>query len=87
MLASYGAFLLIDKPTRITNTSSSIIDYIITNDNNNILNPCFIHSGLIDHSPVACFVIIKSPNHKVSRSSEQQIFIPDKTRFNRDFIL
>ena len=30
MLTSNGAFLLIDKPTRVTNTTSSNIDHIIT---------------------------------------------------------
>ena len=52
MLTSNEAFLLIDKPTRVTNTSGSIIDHIITNDNNNILYPCIIRSGLTDHIPL-----------------------------------
>ena len=84
MLTSNGAFLLIDKPTRVTNTSSSIIDHIITNDNNNILYPCIICSGLTDHFPVACFVAINSRNLKASRNSDQPVFIRDKRRFDRD---
>ena len=48
MLTSNGAFLLIDKPTRVTNTSSSNMDHIITKDNNNILYPCVFLSGLTD---------------------------------------
>ena len=40
MLTSNGAFLFIDKPTRVTNTSSSNIDHIITNDNKNVLYLC-----------------------------------------------
>ena len=84
MLTSNGTFLLIDKPTRETNTSSSIIDHIITNDNNNILYPCIIRSGLTDHFPVACFVAINSRNLKVSRNSDQPVFIRDKRRFDRD---
>ena len=32
MVASNGAYSLIDKPTRITNTSQTVIDHIITHD-------------------------------------------------------
>ena len=52
---------------RVTNTFSSIINHMITNDNNNILYPCIICSGLTDHFPVACFVAINSQNHKESK--------------------
>ena len=33
ILKSYSFSQLIDKPTRVTNLSQSIIDHIITNDN------------------------------------------------------
>ena len=86
MLTSNGAFLLIDKPTRVTNTSSSNIDHIITNDNNNILYPCIFRSGLTDHFPVAFFVAKESRNLEkdVCRNSEQPIFYRDKSRFDRN---
>ena len=72
MLISNGALLLIDKPTIVTNTSNSIIDHIITNDNNNKLCPCISRSGLTDHFLVACFVANGSQNYDVSRNNEQQ---------------
>ena len=84
MLTSNGGFLLIDKPTRVTTTSSSIIDHIITNDNNSILYPCIIRSGLTNHFPIVCFVAIDSRKHSVSRIPEQLIFICDKRRFDRN---
>ena len=87
MLTSNGAFLLFDKPTRVTYTSSSIIDHIITNDNINILYPCIIRSGLTNHFPVACFVAINSQNHDVSSSFEQPIFIRDKEVFTVTYFL
>ena len=77
MLTSNGAFLLIDKPTRVTYTSSPIIDHIVSDDHNNILFPCIIHSGETDHFPVACFAVNDSRNHDVSRISKQPIFICD----------
>ena len=50
ILTSNGAFLLIQNPKRATNTSSSIIDHIVTNDKNNILRPYIVISGgLTDH--------------------------------------
>ena len=86
MLTSNEVFLLIDQPTRITNTSSSNIDHIITNDNINILYPCIFRSGLTDHFPVACFVAKESRNLEkdVCRNSEQPIFCRDKSRFDRN---
>ena len=85
-LFSSGAFLLIDKPKRVTNTSSSNIDHVITNDNNNILYRCIFRSGLTDHFPVACFVAKESRNLEkdVCRNLEQPIFYRDKNRFDRN---
>ena len=86
MLTSNGAFLLNDKPTRKANTSSSNIDYIITNDNINILYPCIFRSGLTDYFSVACFVAKESRNLEkdVCRNLEQPIFYRDKSRFDRN---
>ena len=42
MLSCKGAFILIDKPKRVTNTSSSNIGHNITNDNNNILYRIYV---------------------------------------------
>ena len=42
MLTSNGSFLLLDKPTRVSNTSSSIIDQITTNDNKIFFHVLFV---------------------------------------------
>ena len=47
MVASNGAFSLIDKPTRITNTSQTIIDHRVTNDATSVI--LYIH-GLLNIS-------------------------------------
>ena len=85
MLISNGAFLrAIDQPTRATNSSSLIIDHIITNGDNNILYRCIIRGGLTDRFSVACFVANDSRNHYVSRNFEQPFFILDTRRFDHD---
>ena len=42
MLISYGAFLLITKPTRVTDNSSSIINHIIFNNIEHPVSPGFL---------------------------------------------
>ena len=63
------------------------IDYIIINDNNNILYSCIIYRGLTDHFLIACFVAYDWQNHDVSRNSEQSIIIRVQRRFDHDLIL
>ena len=40
----------IDEPTRITMTTSSVIDHIVTNTPEHISDPGVIHTGISDHS-------------------------------------
>ena len=61
-----SAFLsLIDKPTRITPSSQTVIDYILTNDSVSTLTPGVIRYKLADHYPTFC--IISNSNFKYSR--------------------
>ena len=53
MVASNGAYSLIDKSTRITNTSQTVIDHIIINDKTSIINPIIFLSDITDHYPGA----------------------------------
>ncbi|KAK2568709.1 hypothetical protein P5673_006703 [Acropora cervicornis] len=46
----YNLYQLIDTPTRITNTSSTLIDVIFTNCQNNIVSTGVSHVSLSDHS-------------------------------------
>ena len=43
---------LIDKPTRVTMTTSSLIDHIVTNTPEKISDSGVIHTGISDHSLV-----------------------------------
>ena len=51
----YNLYQLIDSPTRITNTSSTLIDVIFTNCQNNIVSAGVSHVSLSDHSLVYAF--------------------------------
>ena len=42
----YNLYQLIDTPTRITNTSSTLIDVIFTNCQNNIVSVSYTHLTL-----------------------------------------
>ena len=46
----YNLEQLIKEPTRVTNTSSSLVDLILTNQPNNISNSGVIDLGISDHS-------------------------------------
>ena len=56
MISSKGAFLPIDKHTRVTGNSRSIIDHVITNDISNTIFPCVFISDISDHFPIAIIV-------------------------------
>ena len=51
----YNLYQLIDSPTPITNTSSTLIDVIFTNCQNNIVSTGVSHVSLSDHSLVYAF--------------------------------
>ena len=48
----YNLEQLIKEPTRVTNTLSSLIDLILTNQPNNISNSGVIDLGMSDHSSI-----------------------------------
>ena len=49
---SYGLLQLITTPTRITNTSSTLIDHIYTNISAYCIQSGCIEAGISDHLPV-----------------------------------
>ena len=66
MINLYHLYQLIKEPTRITSTSKTLIDLVITNKPGNYLRSGVIPSGISDHSMVyACRKISTSNNmHK-----------------------
>ena len=73
MLASHGYFPVITLPTRVTNSSATIIDHIITNDNLHTLKPGVIRANLSDHYPIFC-TISKIASKKTSPAVYQHKF-------------
>ena len=65
MISSNGAFLPIDKHTRVIGNSRSIIDHVITNDISNIIFPCVFLSDISDHFPIAIIVERKNKKNKI----------------------
>ena len=47
---------LIDKPTRVTPSSGTIIDHILTNDSKHHIIPLVFDYDITDHYPVAALI-------------------------------
>ena len=54
MLSSHAVFPIITKQTRVTDTSATTIDHILTNDCNHSVFPGIFTTDLSDHFPVFC---------------------------------
>ena len=48
-ISTFGLKQLIQQPTRITSTSSSLIDHVLTNANDKISQSGILDIGLSDH--------------------------------------
>ncbi len=57
----YQLSQLVDEPTRVTETSSTLIDLILTNRPENILSTGVIHLGILDHSLIYAVRKFKLP--------------------------
>ena len=68
MLNSNGVYSLIDKPTRVTGSSSTTQDHILTKNNSNIIYPCIFLSEISDHFPIGCLVA----HHKINSNNYNQ---------------
>ena len=53
VIASHGFYVGINLSTRVTNSSLSIIDNILTNDND--ITPGVFYSSITDHMPIFCY--------------------------------
>ena len=82
ILKSYSFSQLIDKPTRVTDLSQSIIDHIITYDHKSHIAPGVIEYGdLSDHYPEFDSVDkLKSYN----ATSTEQIVFRNRRNFHAD---
>jgi len=72
---SHCSLPLITLPTRVTSTSSTIIDHIITNDARHQIKPLVIRENLTDHYPVMCSIHIQN---------QCTSFFRDKSKFSKE---
>ena len=79
MLISNGYYPLINVPTRVTNSSSTIIDHIVTNDHTHNILPGVIKTDLTDHYPIFCTI-----SNLTLKKSYKPTFRRDISMFNAD---
>ncbi len=63
LIFSYGLLQVITKPTRLPNTSATLIDHVITAPKSNSCNTAILTSRLSDHFPI--IYILDSPKIRV----------------------
>ena len=68
MMFSLGLYPLINKPTRITDHSATLIDNIFTNELDSKINSGLLISGISEHLPI--FAVCKYPD--INRISNQR---------------
>ena len=81
MLFSYSAIPLIDKPTRVSASSATLLNLIVTNDTCRKINPGIIRTDIFEHFPVFCAVTDKLTS-KNQRANET--FYRDMKQFCAD---
>ena len=79
VLASHGYFPLITLPTRVTNSSATTLDHIITNDNLHTLKPGAIRADLSDHYPIFCTI-----SNIASKRTSQAVYQHNFANFKPD---
>ena len=82
-ILSCGAFPITTKPTRVTATSATIIDHVITNDTNHSILPGVIETScLSDHNVLFC-QIANLPSNVKKRDKYPRMY-RDKSKFNSE---
>ncbi len=75
----YNLEQLIKEPTRVTSTSSSVIDLMFTNQPNNISNSGVIDLGMSDHSFIYAVKKVTMPKNRQTRSKVRNFKIFNET--------
>ena len=67
LLQSNFFFSLITTPTRVTNSSKTIINHVLTDDTDSILTPGVLTYSISDHYPI--FFTISNPTFKTTKKN------------------
>ena len=79
LLSSNCATNIIAVPTRVTTTSATVLDHIITNENKHQIFPAVVDYDITDHYPVMALV-----NNKLNHKNVQPKFARSFAKFNSD---
>ena len=79
LLSSNCATNIIDVPTRVTTSSATVLDHIITNENKHQIFPAVVDYDITDHYPVMALV-----NNELIHKNVQPEFARSFANFNRD---
>ena len=77
LLSSKFFFLIITKPTRVTDTSSTIIDLIVTNEMSHRISSMIIKTDLSDHCMIAARVLDHKFRHKIKSTKTFRRDLPN----------
>ena len=77
---------LIDKPTRVTPNTQTIIDHVLTNDSESILTPGVLVYPISDHYATSCIISSDKPMHDETNSIYvyRNITAMDNNKFQND---
>ena len=81
VITSNGAFLLITKPTKVTDKPATVIDHVITNETEHSILPQVVFTSSTDHYAITYKI------SKVEKLGKNYLFlsIEIKTLFFRSF--
>ena len=68
MLHSNAFFLLLDKPTLITDSSSSSFDHKLANSTNSVITTGIINFEIPDHFPIFVYIANAKKHHLLKRN-------------------
>ena len=80
-----GLEQLITSATRVTKSSSTLIDHIYTSNTSRVLSSCVLQVSLSDHYAVCCSWTLKIDKH--SKNQHTSIHYRSLKRFNQDLFL
>ena len=86
LVQSHAYFSIITSPTRVTTTSQTVIDHILTNDNSSIINSGVLLYKISDQCPVYCTISqpISNKSHFETKHTYRNIHSVDGDKFCSD---
>ena len=75
---SISLYLLIDRPTRISNHSFTLIDHVFTNLTNHKVTSGILVSGITDHLPIFVLCTYPNPNRADQKYNVKKRIINEK---------